>query len=156
MAGAVSPNPDPSEIVNVPVPRAHLGVVYAALGAAMAGEVEASTEGKASTGVLIDDGNGIWTEEMMRRLQANLHYPGPKALLGLCAERTPEEVMLDEVAQQAGVEVTQIRAELGAMTKLCKRLFGRKTWPISVRWTPTGYGIYSMKREVAAWWEPGD
>jgi hypothetical protein len=31
-------------------------------------------------------------------------------------------------------------------------MFGRKTWPISVRWTDGGRANYSMKPELAAWW----
>jgi hypothetical protein len=139
-------DPGSPDIVNVPVPRAHLGVVYAALGAAMAGERETPT------GVLVNERSGIWTEEMVQRLQAQLRYAGVRALLDLCAERTPEEVMLHEVVEQTGIEVTKIRAQLSALTKLCKRLFERDTWPISVRWTDNGYGIYSMKAEIAAWW----
>jgi hypothetical protein len=60
------------------------------------------------------------------------------------------------MSSRGGVNDTQIRAQLGAMTKLCKRLFQRNTWPISVRWTGTGRANYSMRPEIAAWWSKPD
>jgi hypothetical protein len=149
-----SPEPANDVVVLVPVPRAYLGVVYAALGNAMVSDDETSAHVShpgATEEVLVNERSGSWTKEMVRRLQASLEYPGAKALLDLCSQRAPEEITLQEVAKRTGIEDTQIRAELGAMTKLCKHLFGRKTWPISVRWT-RGRANYSMKPELAVWW----
>jgi hypothetical protein len=106
--------------------------------------------------VLVDERNGSWTEAMVRRLQPNLEYPAARAVLDLCSERAPDEITLEDVVEKAGIKDTQIRAQLGAMTKLCKRLFQRNTWPISVRWTGTGRANYSMKPEIAAWWSESD
>jgi hypothetical protein len=151
-------SPDSGDVVLVPVPRAHLGAVYAALAAAMADD-QAPTHTRrapAAQEVLVDERNGTWTEAMVHRLQANLEYPAARAVLDLCSERAPEEVTLQDVVERAGVKDTQIRAQLGAMTKLCKRLFQRNTWPISVRWTGTGRANYSMRPEIAAWWSGSD
>jgi hypothetical protein len=148
----MTPSPESGDVVLVPVPREHLGAVYATLAAAMAGDDQAP----AAEEVLVDDRNGSWTEAMVHRLRANLEYPGARALLSLCSERAPEEVTLQDVVEETGIEDKQIRAELGAMTKLCKRLFQRRTWPISVRWTAGGYANYSMKPELAAWWSSPD
>ena len=37
------------------------------------------------------------------------------------------------------------------MTRLCKRLFGRDAWPMSVRSSPRG-ALYHIDPEVAEWW----
>ena len=144
-----------ADIVLVPVPRAHLGAVYAALAKAMANKDEATASVLAPTAaneVLVDRRNGSWTEEMVRLLEANLHYEVAWAVLNMCSERAPEEVTVEDVAKEAGIKATEIRDQLGAMTKLSNRLFNRKTWPISVRWTDTGRANYSMKPEIATWW----
>jgi hypothetical protein len=152
-------SPDPGDVVLVPVPRKYLGAVYAALGAAMTSDDEepVSASGSAPADeVLVDQRSGKWTEEMAHRLHANLVvYPAAKALLDLCAQRAPEEVTLEQVAEECDTRDTQIRAELGAMTKMVKRMFGRKTWPVSVRWSG-GVANYSMKPKVAEWWASAD
>lgn len=92
-----------------------------------------------------------WTRGQVALLEAELIYPGVRALLDLAAQRAPRSVSLSEVAERAGSRPTQISAELGAMTKLCKRLFGRDAWPMSVRSSPEG-ALYRMDPEVAEWW----
>jgi hypothetical protein len=92
-----------------------------------------------------------WTRGQVALLEAELLYPGARALLDLAAQRAPRSVSLSEVAERTGTRPTQISAELGAMTKLCKRLFGRDAWPMSVRSSPKG-AIYHMDPEVAEWW----
>jgi hypothetical protein len=151
-------SPEPPDVVLVPVPRAYLRVVYAALGTAMASDDETSAHVArpgATEEVLVNERSGTWTKEMVRRLQASLEYPGARALLDLCSQRAPEEITLQEIAERTGIEDTQIRAELGAMTKLSRQLYGRKTWPISVRWT-RGRANYSMKPQLASWWSNPD
>ena len=59
--------------------------------------------------------------------------------------------MLREVSERTGNRTKQISSELGAMTKLCKRLFGRDAWPVTVRSTPDG-ASYQMDPEIAQWW----
>jgi hypothetical protein len=148
-------SPDPGDVVLVPVPRKYLGAVYAALGTVMASddvEPAPASEAVPADEVLVDQRNGSWTEAMVRRLHANLVvYPAAKALLDLCALRAPDEVTLAQVAEECDIKATQVRAELGAMTKMVKRMFGRKTWPVSVRWSG-GVANYSMKPKVAEWW----
>ena len=92
-----------------------------------------------------------WTRGQIAILEAELVYPGVRALLDLAAQRAPRSISLSEVAERAGSRPTQISAELGAMTRLCKRLFGRDAWPMSVRSSPKG-ALYHMDPEVAEWW----
>ena len=92
-----------------------------------------------------------WTRSQIALLEAELVYPGVRALLDLAAQRAPRSVALSEVAEQTGSRPAQISAELGAMTRLCKRLFGRDAWPMSFRSSPKG-ALYRMDPEVADWW----
>lgn len=76
-----------------------------------------------------------------------------RAVVRMTAEAAPKEVTLAEVSGAVGIGVPQLRAELGAMTKLCKKLYnGAKTWPFSVRWTLGGVANYSMDQRIARWW----
>jgi Domain of unknown function (DUF4268) len=93
-----------------------------------------------------------WTRGKLELLHAELAYPGAKALLDLAAQRAPRPVSLREVSERTGSRTEQISAELGAMTKLCKRLFGQDAWPVTVRSSPDG-AIYRMDPEIAQLWQ---
>jgi hypothetical protein len=159
-------NPSADEVVMVPVPKQHLARVYATLARLMAGgeddsgfppdePVTHNDPGPRPDGdaVLVDKRNGWWTQDMVRLLHARLNYTGARAIVRMTAEAAPKEITLAEVSAAIGVGVAQLRAELGAMTKLCKKLFdGVKTWPFSVRWTLGGVANYSMDERIARWW----
>jgi TIR domain len=91
------------------------------------------------------------TRGKIELLHAELAYPGARALLDEAAHRAPRSVLLREVSERTGSRTEQISAELGAMTKLCKRLFGRDAWPVTVRSTADG-ASYQMDPEIAQWW----
>jgi hypothetical protein len=95
--------------------------------------------------------SGYWTRGKIELLYAELTYPGARALLDEAAHRAPRSVLLREVSERTGNRTKQISSELGAMTKLCKRLFGRDAWPVSVRSTADG-ASYQMDPEIAQWW----
>jgi hypothetical protein len=95
--------------------------------------------------------SGYWTRGKIERLHAELAYPGARAVLDEAAHRAPRSVLLREVSEQTGSRSEQISAELGAMTKLCKRLFGRDAWPVTFRSTADG-ASYQMDPEIAHWW----
>jgi hypothetical protein len=95
--------------------------------------------------------SGYWTRGKIELLHAELAYPGARAVLDEAAHRAPRSVLLREVSERTGNRTEQISAELGAMTKLCKRLFGRDSWPVTVRSTADG-ASYQMDPEIAQWW----
>jgi hypothetical protein len=92
-----------------------------------------------------------WTRGKVELLYAKLPYPGARALLDEAARRAPRSVLLREVSRQTGSRTEQISAELGAMTRLCKRLFGRAEWPVDFRSSPDR-ASYHMDPEIAQWW----
>jgi len=97
-----------------------------------------------------------WTRGKVELLHAKLLYPGARAPLDEAARRAPRSVLLREVSQQTGSRTEQISAELGAMTKLCRQLFGRVEWPVDFRSSPDG-ASYHMDPEIAHWWrQAGD
>lgn len=95
--------------------------------------------------------SAYWTRGKIELLHAELAYPGVRALLDEAARRAPRSVLLREVSERTGSRTEQISSELGAMTKLCKRLFGRDAWPVTVRSTADG-ASYQMDPEIAQWW----
>jgi hypothetical protein len=95
--------------------------------------------------------SAYWTRGKIELLYAELTYPGARALLDEAAHRAPRSVLLREVSERTGNRAKQISSELGAMTKLCKRLFGRDAWPVTVRSTADG-ASYQMDPEIAQWW----
>jgi hypothetical protein len=95
--------------------------------------------------------SAYWTRGKIELLHAKLAYPGARAVLDEAAHRAPRSVLLREVSERTGSRSEQISAELGAMTKLCKRLFGRDAWPVTFRSTADG-ASYQMDPEIAQWW----
>ena len=95
--------------------------------------------------------SAYWTRGRIELLHAELPYPGARALLDEAAHRAPRSVLLREVSERTGSRTEQISAELGAMTRLCKRLFGRDAWPVTFRSTADG-ASYQMDPGIAQWW----
>lgn len=155
-------------VVYVPVPTAHLGVVYSALVAAMTDGAAALTaptpaarpgselpekfDGE-QAGVFVG-GEGLWTPEMIRLLDERLLYPGARAVITMLAERAPKDLTLVEVEDATGISINQLRAELGALTKLIKRIFeiGEKKRPFATHWGAGGVANYYMPAQIARWW----
>jgi hypothetical protein len=99
-------------------------------------------------------GQGEWTAEMVRRLKQALTYPAAMTMLDMVAERPDQEVKFTEVVDRSGLSARQVASELGAMSKLSRKLFGgRKIWP--VRWwqdASDNITRYVMQRRIAEWW----
>lgn len=97
---------------------------------------------------------GEWTRDMVARLKETLSYPAAVVLLDMAAERPDEEIKFTEVVARSGLPARQVAAELGAMSKLSRKLFdGRKIWPL--RWwqdATDNITRYVMHRRVAEWW----
>lgn len=144
----MSTNHDSDEIVMVPVPKSQLRAVYKVL-------ADPATEHKALARVeetIEVQGQGPWTASMIIRLEADLETPAVRTLITLIAKRAPMPLTFKEAAKATGAEARLLRAQVGSLTKTTKRLFGRATWPMSVRHGEAGDAIYSMVPRVAEWW----
>lgn len=105
-------------------------------------------------GVLVDADNGVWSPAMLERLREQLHAPLAAKALDVVAQRSPRPVGYGELLRETGSEPNQLRAELAVLTRTTRRLFGRKTWPMTARQGSGASGDmgYRMPPEVAHWW----
>jgi hypothetical protein len=152
------------EIINFPVPKRYLSVVIKALAKAM-GEVDVypavqREEGSTVTQAQLSGAATIdWTSvESCKNLRERIRYPGVLAMLNLTAARPSEFISFQEVVRESERNEIQVRAELGALTKVIRRIYdvtrdGAK-WPVEVRWAAGGEEqmYYSMQPEVARAW----
>jgi hypothetical protein len=144
--------PGIEEIVMVPVPRSQLTAVYKVL-ANPVGTPTPPMESEESVEVHGQiHGPALWTRSMMKRLEAELHIPAVRTLIGLCAQRAPKPVTFEEAIAASKVDANLLRGQLGSLTKMTNRLFGTKVWPMTVRYGEAGDAIYSMDETVAGWW----
>lgn len=148
-------------LVLVPVP-AHLAEQVSAYATALvAGALPAAVEqagaalsadagAEPGDGVAVP-GQGVWTQEMVAELVDQVRYPAVLALFEACAAAPDRWVDKTSVQSEAGVSPYQLRNELGALSKLTRRLFGAPTWP--VQWQRTaGTYEYRMDAVMAGWW----
>lgn len=107
-----------------------------------------------SSTIEVDHDNGCWTERMIGRLRQELKSDTAAGALDMIARRAPNTVTYDEVVAGLKVEPLQLRAELAVLSKTCRRLFGRKIWPMSARqgWGGGEKMGYRMRHQVAQWW----
>lgn len=114
---------------------------------------EGVTGGATDHGVTVSvPDQGPWTEDMVRQLADNLTYSGVTALLDRCAAEPDQWVVKSDIEQASGISPIQLRNELGALSKLTKRLFGGSpTWPMQWR-KDKGKYYYRMTGQVAEWW----
>lgn len=134
------------EIVQVPVPKRHLGVVYKALAQV--------SDGPESTGMRSGDPSA-WPLEKVSALKRELRYPGARAAIELSAAAAPEPVSIREVEEKSGRSQKEVSADLGALTKLLKKLFKSDLWPMRAVWGAGGTNCmyYVMDPEVARLWK---
>jgi hypothetical protein len=144
----VSIHQDGDEIFMVPVPKSQLRAVYKVL-ADPAADNRAPARAEETIEV---PGQGPWTASMVRRLEADLEILSLRTLITLIAQRAPALLSFQEAAEVTGAEARLLRAQVGSLTKTTNRLFGKRTWPMSVRYGEAGDAIYSMDPRVAEWW----
>jgi hypothetical protein len=138
------------EIVNVPVPKKHLGVVYKAL-------AQVLDNGPSGTGMRSGD-PAAWQAEKVAVLKRELRYPGARAAIELSAAQAPEPVSIRDVEAKSGRSQKEVSADLGALTKLLKKLFQSDLWPMRAVWGAGGENCmyYVMDPEVARLWNEAD
>jgi hypothetical protein len=144
----VSIDRDDDEIFMVPVPKSQLRAVYQVLA-----DPGADSRALARAEETIEvPGQGPWTPSMARRLEADLEIPAVRTLITLVAQQAPTPLTFQEAVEATGAEARLLRAQIGSLTKTTNRLFGKRTWPMSVRYGEAGDAIYSMVPRVADWW----
>lgn len=110
-------------------------------------------EAQPEPAVVVDEKQGVWTQSMvdMFRTEIERRYTQAAQVFKAAAQASPELLRFREFAQQSGLEGQQLGAELGAVSKTSRRLFGRVTWPMTVRDTSDGM-TYQMPLQIREWW----
>jgi hypothetical protein len=153
------------EVVNFPVPKRYLSVVIRAL-------AEAMRHDGVESGIHYDQGSPgqqgrhggstpiAWANvENCKALRNSLNHPGALALLDLTAAHPNENLSFEDIVTESKQSKKQVRADLGALTKVIKRLFGVSredaNWPVKVRKAARGeqHTSYMMRPEVALAWK---
>jgi hypothetical protein len=147
---------DTDEIVQVPVPRRHLTAVYRALAESMG--TAAGTPPPTVPPTLMGGNQQLpvvpWTAADLKRLKEMIRTPTPRVVLDMTTERLGERIPLQAIAKRAGRTRDQARADLGGLTQLVRRRFGRNNWPFEVEWMEGGFATYYCESpEIARWWK---
>lgn len=119
----------------------------------LARELEPYLQQHAADSVYVDYRQGSWTEAMLARFRREIYpYPSAVALLQFAAENAGTEVGYRDFIQQSSWTDVQVRSELGAISKIARKLFGKKIWPIRTRQGSDGVMRYLMPEGIAEWW----
>lgn len=122
----------------------------------LAREVEPYVQDHAGDSVYIDYRQGSWTSTMLEQFRREIYpYPAAVELLQFAAENAGLEVNYRDFLQQASWTDTQVRSELGAISKVARKLFGNKVWPVRTRQGSDGVMRYFMPEGIAEWWMRG-
>jgi hypothetical protein len=79
---------------------------------------------------------------------------GMRGALDLLSSRPGEWLTYAEIVEYTGKSRAQLRASLGALTRLVRKRFGKNSAPFEAPWRPdlNDYG-FRMDAEQAAWWK---
>lgn len=119
-------------------------------------EIEPYVQAFDDDSVYIDYRQGSWTETMLEQFRREIYpYPAAVELLQFAAEHTGSEVNYRDFIEQSSWSDVQVRSELGAISKVARKLFGNKVWPVRTRQGSDGVMRYFMPQGIAEWWMRG-
>ena len=122
----------------------------------LAREVEPYLQHAAEDSIYIDYRQGSWTAAMLGQFRREISpYPAALELLQFAADNAGTEVNYRDFLKQSARTDTQVRSELGAISKVARKLFGNKVWPVRTRQGSDGVMRYFMPEGVAEWWVSG-
>lgn len=122
----------------------------------LAREVEPYLQEQAEDSVYIDYRQGAWTPSMLQQFRREIYpYPAAVELLQFAAENAGTEVNYRDFLAVSSATDTQVRSELGAISKVARKLFGKKVWPVRTRQGSDGVMRYFMPEGIAEWWKEG-
>lgn len=122
----------------------------------LAQEVEPYVQAPAGESIYIDYKQGAWTETMLAQFRREIYpYPAAVALLQFAAENAGREVSYRDFIEKSSWTKIQVRSELGAISKVSRKLFGNKVWPLRTRQGSDGVMRYFMPSGIAEWWMRG-
>lgn len=99
-------------------------------------------------------GQGLWRQSMLSTIYPHVSSsPGVIALFDEAADHPGEVVSYVTVLERSGLSDQEQRNAHAGLSRLSRKLLGRKTWPVSA-WQEASDGVmrYRMPAIVAAWW----
>jgi len=96
-----------------------------------------------------------WTIEDLRRLKPLIrHNKVAMAMLDLASENPGQYVTFPDACEKAGLETSQGRSGIGALTKVCNKIGKKNMWPVKYEWAGNGEQVacYVMTDDVAKIW----
>ena len=122
----------------------------------LARELEPYVQDHAGDSVYIDYRQGSWTAGMLEQFRREIYpYPAAVELLQFSAANAGVEVSYRDFLNQSSWTDVQVRSELGAISKVARKLFGKKVWPVRTRQGSDGVMRYLMPKGIAEWWMKG-
>lgn len=122
----------------------------------LAREIEPYLQDEDDESIYIDYRQGSWTEAMLQQFRREIYpYPAAVELLNFAADNAGTEVDYRAFVERSNWSDVQVRSELGAISKVARRLFGKKVWPVRTRQGSDGVMRYFMPRGIAEWWMRG-
>ena len=122
----------------------------------LAREIEPYVQEHLADSIYIDYRQGSWTLSMIEQFRREIYpYPSAVELLQFAAENAGREVNYRDFLQQSSWSDTQVRSELGAISKVARKLFGKKVWPVRTRQGSDGVMRYRMPEGIGEWWMGG-
>lgn len=123
----------------------------------LAREIEPYVNAHSEESVYIDYRQGSWSPAMLAQFQREIHpYPAAVGLLRFAAQHAGVEVTYRDFLAQSQWNDVKVRTELGAISKVARKLFGKKVWPVRTRQGSDGVMRYFMPEGIAEWWTRGD
>ena len=122
----------------------------------LARDIEPYVQDLGGDSIYIDYRQGSWTQSMLEQFRREIYpYPAAVELLQFAAEHAGQEVGYRDFLKQSSWTDVQIRSELGAISKVARKLFGKKVWPVRTRQGSDGVMRYFMPLGIAEWWTRG-
>ncbi len=122
----------------------------------LAREIEPYLQDHSAESIYIDYRQGSWTASMLEQFRREIYiYPAAMELLQYAADNAGVEVNYREFLAHSSSTDTQVRSELGAISKVSRKLFGNKVWPVRTRQGKDGVMRYYMPEGIAEWWTGG-
>lgn len=122
----------------------------------LAREIEPYVRDQSGDSIYIDYRQGSWTQTALEQFRREIYpYPAAVELLQFAAEHAGEEISYRDFLQQSSWTDVQVRSELGAISKVARKIFGKKVWPVRTRQGSDGVMRYFMPQGIADWWMRG-
>ena len=123
----------------------------------LAREIEPYLQDHSENSIYIDYRQGPWTSGMLAQFRREIYpYPAAVGLLQFAADNAGTEVTFRDFLAQSDWDDVKVRTELGAISKVARKLFGKKVWPVRTRQGSDGVMRYTMPEGIAEWWMRGD